>query len=82
MELVRRRWLGLGVAIACVLFMGFIFSLDLIDDSYISLRFARNFAQGAGLVFNIGERVEGYTCFLWVWLLGLIKRAFSSVDLG
>ena len=29
------------------------------DDTYISLRYARNLALGHGLVFNYGERLEG-----------------------
>lgn len=45
-----------------------------IDDSYISYRYARNFARGLGLVYNAGERIEGYTNFLWtVILAGGIK---------
>src|SRR5262245_54883150 len=36
-----------------------------VDDAYISYRFARNLARGLGLVYNPGERVEGYTNFLW-----------------
>ena len=39
------------------------------DDAYISFRYARNWAEGLGPVFNPGERVEGYTNFLWVALL-------------
>ncbi len=35
------------------------------DDAYISFRYARNLVEGNGLVFNAGERVEGYTNFLW-----------------
>ena len=35
------------------------------DDAFISYRFARNLAQGRGLVFNPGEPVEGYTNFAW-----------------
>ncbi|MCB1179866.1 MAG: hypothetical protein KDK36_19980, partial [Leptospiraceae bacterium] len=35
------------------------------DDSFISFRYARNFVRGYGLVFNVGEDVEGYTNFLW-----------------
>jgi hypothetical protein len=43
----------------------------LIDDAYIAFRYAQHLAGGQGLVFNPGERVEGYTCFLWVlWLAG------------
>ena len=42
-----------------------------IDDAFISFpsRYAQNLAAGNGLVFNVGERVEGYTNFLWVILL-------------
>lgn len=40
------------------------------DDAYISYRYAQHALDGHGLVFNIGERVEGYTNFLWVvWLI-------------
>ncbi|MGD8719612.1 MAG: hypothetical protein PVH29_12430 [Candidatus Zixiibacteriota bacterium] len=38
-----------------------------IDDAYISLRYARNVAAGAGFVFDEAPApVEGYTNFLWV----------------
>ncbi|MCB1306367.1 MAG: hypothetical protein KDK37_18890, partial [Leptospiraceae bacterium] len=39
------------------------------DDAFISFRYARNAAQGLGLVFNAGERVEGFTNFLWTAFL-------------
>ncbi|MBN1345007.1 MAG: hypothetical protein JXQ73_20100 [Phycisphaerae bacterium] len=39
------------------------------DDCFISLRYARNLVEGHGLVYNPGERVEGYTNFLWVVML-------------
>ncbi len=39
----------------------------LFDDAMISMRYARNLANGYGLVWNPrGERVEGYTNLLWV----------------
>lgn len=38
------------------------------DDAYISFRYARNLVDGNGLVFNPGDRVEGYTNFLWTML--------------
>jgi hypothetical protein len=43
----------------------------LCDDAYISFRYARHLARGAGLAFNAGERppVEGYSDFLWVLAL-------------
>ncbi len=46
-----------------------------IDDSYITYRYARNLVRGEGLVYNPGERVEGYTNFLWV----LFSSAFLAV---
>ncbi len=37
------------------------------EDSFISFRFAKNLAEGYGLVWNIAEiPVEGFTNFLWV----------------
>lgn len=37
------------------------------DDAMISMRYAKNFANGYGLVWNPGgERIEGYTNPLWV----------------
>jgi arabinofuranosyltransferase len=38
------------------------------DDAYVSFRYARNFVRGNGLVYNVGEPVEGYTNFLWTTL--------------
>src|SRR5215475_14053819 len=44
------------------------------DDAYISFVYARNLARHGQLVFNLGERVEGYTNFLWTVLLaGFLK---------
>ena len=42
------------------------------DDMMISMRYSRNLAEGHGLVFNPGERVEGYSNFLWVAVLALV----------
>src|SRR2546423_3464103 len=43
---------------------------SLFDDGMISMRYARNLAHGAGLVWNAGQHpVEGYTNLLWtVWM--------------
>ena len=44
----------------------------LADDAMVSMRYAKNFASGHGLVWNPGgERVEGYTNFLWVMIMSL-----------
>lgn len=42
-----------------------------LDDTWISLRYAQHLAQGQGLVYNPGERVEGYSNFLWTVLLAV-----------
>src|SRR5690242_11752199 len=39
------------------------------DDAFISFVDARNLARHGQLVFNLGERVEGYTNSLWTVLL-------------
>jgi len=44
------------------------------DDAFISFRYAKHLAAGQGLVWNPGERVEGYTNFLWTLLMALPHR--------
>ncbi len=44
------------------------------DDAFISYRYVKNFLDGEGLVFNPGERVEGYTNFLWIILLSILVQ--------
>lgn len=39
-----------------------------VDDLFISLRYAENLAHGRGAVFNPGERVEGVSSPLWMFL--------------
>ncbi|MBN1674192.1 MAG: hypothetical protein JXR37_24295 [Kiritimatiellae bacterium] len=53
------------------------------DDAFISFRYAANLAAGQGLTWNPGDRIEGYTNFLWTLimtvpeLLGIGPVAFS-----
>lgn len=50
-----------------------------VDDAFIHLRFIHHFAQGHGLVWNIGDApVEGFTSFLYVICLGLFERLGGS----
>jgi len=53
----------------------------LTDDAFISFRYARNLVEGHGLVYNPGERVEGYSNFLWtLWCaLGLGMRIPAEI---
>lgn len=41
------------------------------DDAFVTFRYSRNLALGHGLVFNPGEKVEGYTNFLWALLMAV-----------
>lgn len=46
---------------------------SLFDDAMVSMRYARNLAEGYGLVWNPGgERVEGYTNLLWVLYMAVV----------
>ncbi|MEP6774750.1 MAG: hypothetical protein ABJA50_04065 [Chloroflexota bacterium] len=56
-----------------------ILGAGLVDDAYIFLRYAHNLASGAGLVFNPGDPVEGYTSPLWTLLM--VVPALLHVDL-
>lgn len=51
------------------------------DDGFISFRYVQNWLAGHGLVYNMGERVEGYTNFLWIALLAAIMRLQPALDL-
>ncbi|MDF1836531.1 MAG: hypothetical protein P1V35_01565 [Planctomycetota bacterium] len=46
-----------------------------VDDDYICFRYAQNLVEGHGLVFNAGERFEGFTTPLWV----LMHAAWQAV---
>jgi hypothetical protein len=66
-----RPWparLGLALLCALVAFSGALWPSWLTDDAFISFRYAQNLVAGNGLVYNPGERVEGYTNFLWTVL--------------
>ena len=45
------------------------------DDAFISFRYARHLVEGHGLVYNLGERVEGYSNFSWVMVAAAALRA-------
>ncbi len=48
------------------------------DDPHISLRYVLNLLNGDGMTWNPGERVEGYTNFLWIILVTVL--AFFGMD--
>ena len=69
-----RPWAALVLAVLLLvshaLCYASVMDYDVVDDAYISFRYALNAARGHGLTFNAGERrVEGYTNFLWTVML-------------
>jgi arabinofuranosyltransferase len=70
---LSRRLQYPGLAAIIVLYLAHVRLLDgrLQDDAFISFRYARNLAEGAGLVYNPGERVEGITNLLWTLILSI-----------
>ncbi len=90
------KWgVTISVALATVYYALFIFQTSFIvngeryfclqDDEMISMRYARNLAQGFGLVWNPGgERVEGFTNPRWVLFMAalhLLPIATSKISL-
>ena len=74
-----------GIALLMIIFYMFMFYANsgiidgstyvaLGDDSYISVRYAKNFYEGNGFTWNAEEApVEGFTNFLWVlWIAFLM----------
>lgn len=73
--------LCLMVAIVFSVFYNRIVVSDwMMDDAFISFRYAEHWAQGLGPVYNPGEPpVEGYTNFLWMALLALGARLGGDI---
>jgi arabinofuranosyltransferase len=65
------RWGALAAIAAALVAHSLVFNF-VCDDAYISFVYARNLAEHGQLVFNPGERVEGYTNFGWTVLLGAL----------
>ncbi len=73
----RWRFAALGGTLAVSLAHQVMFS-TLADDAFISFRYSQNFAEGNGMVFNVGEKVEGYSNFLWVFLVAIPHALFNA----
>src|SRR5262249_23639664 len=66
--------LALALLAALVSFSGMLWPSWFTDDAFISFRYAQNLVAGDGLVYNLGEPVEGYPNFLWTMLAALALR--------
>ncbi len=63
--------LAVAAFVFCVRNLVFFFPRT-VDDLFIYLRYAENFISGAGLVYNPGEWVEGYSSVTWLLVLAAI----------
>ena len=70
------HWLAIALAALVLIVHNYYVQPWTLDDAFISFRYAENFAAGNNFVYNAGEYVEGYTTFLWVFLLG-VGNAFG-----
>lgn len=78
----QRHVLGLILVLGCGLIACHVLWLPriVVDDAFISYRYARNLASGHGLTFNPNVRVEGYSNFLWVLLTAAgIRGGFDPI---
>ena len=74
-----RGWRGFVVALTLALsLLHQLLFATVTEDALVSFRYAQNIADGNGPVFNPGERVEGYTNFLWLVLIALPRAAFGA----
>ncbi|MFA7692647.1 MAG: glycosyltransferase family 39 protein [Candidatus Hydrogenedentales bacterium] len=65
----------IAAALFFICYSGAVVSHWMVDDAFISFRYAANWAAGFGPVYNPGDApVEGYTNFLWMALLALGAR--------
>lgn len=64
-------WLIALLFLAHALLLSAVQGWRMVDDAYISFRYLDQLLAGEGLVFNPGERVEGYTNFLWIMTLAI-----------
>ena len=77
---LRRGPLLIALALICLLSW---FHQDFFDfqhdDAYISYRYAVNWAEGYGPVYNRGEKVEGYSNFGLVAILAIVHALGGDV---
>ncbi len=66
---LRRDAGFLALLLVVFLFLAITTYTHLGEDAFITFRYAEQLARGHGLVYNPGERVEGYSNLLWVLVL-------------
>ncbi len=72
------RTATLGAAIVALFLLHAGYLAGVAEDAFITFRFARNWVDGFGIVWNPGEvPVEGYTNFLWL----VLSAGFQSLGI-
>ncbi|MFO7534348.1 MAG: hypothetical protein R6X19_01460 [Kiritimatiellia bacterium] len=71
-------WIG-GALILRLVFL-LCFYDHFVDDSYIFMRYAEHFTEGNGLVYNLGERVMGFTSLTYTLLVAALTLLFRGVS--
>jgi len=75
-------WAALAGLLLAFLLLALVTYSHLGEDAFISFRYARNLAEGHGLVFNEGDRVEGYSNLLWVLATVPFELLGIRIDIG
>jgi hypothetical protein len=73
------RWVSAAALVALCEQYSRLYGRNVVDDAMTSMQYAKQLALGNGLVFNVGERVEGYTNFAWVVLMAPIYWLSSQL---
>ncbi len=72
-----KLWILASLPVVIIIFLytntGILFE-NQYDDSYITYRYAANFARGHGLVFNEGEKTNAASSFLYTILLSIFYK--------
>lgn len=85
MSLSLRRFAPVAAALVAAAHAASFIGHGPCDDDFITYRYARNLIEGHGLVFNLGERVEGFSAPGWLFsvagalFLGIDPQVFSIV---
>ena len=74
--------ISLMSSVLALVALAYVFFPESIDDAYITLRFAKNLILGHGPIFNVGERVEGYSNFSWMLLLAVLGKAGIPMEVA
>ena len=78
----RSRLILLGSVLLLAVYVGHCLAVNYIsDDGFISFRYVRNWVRGDGIVYNPGERVEGYAGFTWIAMLAGLRLLLPGVEL-